>query len=127
MDADEDAGNLTAKTRDSLAIVNFVKYHIQDNALFIGAAEESGDFETAVIDPSTERFYRVNATLQSDGIVLRDHAGNTRRVVTTDPRLYNLVAREYQFDNSDATKANNIETSSSAVIHLISEPLLIQK
>jgi hypothetical protein len=127
VDADEDAGNLTAKTRDSLAIVNFVKYHIQDNALFIGAAEESGDFETAVIDPSTERFYRVNATLQSDGIVLRDHAGNTRRVVTTDPRLYNLVAREYQFDNSDATKANNIETSSSAVIHLISEPLLIQK
>ena len=125
VDAYEEAGNLTAKTADSLQIVNFLKYHIQDNALFIGAAEESGDFETAVIDPSTERFYRVKATLKADNIELVDKAGNTRHVVTTDPRLFNLMAREYQYDNKDAARANNIETSSSAVIHLINEPLLL--
>ena len=123
---DEEAGNLTAMTRDSLKIVNFLKYHIQDNALFIGAEEESGIFETAVIDPSTDRFYRVNATLKSDGIEVVDHAGNTRRVVTTDPSLFNLMAREYQYNDSDASKAANIETSSSAVIHLIDKPLLIE-
>ena len=122
----EEAGNLTAKTRDSLQIVNFLKYHIQDNALFIGAQEEDGDFETAVIDPSTERFYRINAKLTGRRHHLRDHAGNTRQVVTTDPTLFNLVAREYQFDTKDATQANNIETSSSAVIHLIDKPLMIE-
>ena len=126
VDAYGEAGDQEAKERDSLQIVNFLKYHIQDNALFIGAQEEDGDFETAVIDPTTERFYRINAKLQADGIVLRDHAGNQRQVVTTDPTLFNLVAREYQFDTKDATQANNIETSSSAVIHLIDKPLMIE-
>ncbi|MBQ6064421.1 MAG: hypothetical protein IJK87_12465 [Prevotella sp.] len=121
----EEAGNLTAKTRDSLQIVNFLKYHIQDNALFIGAEEETGDFETAVIDPSTERFYRIRARLTEGGISLTDHAGNTRNVETRNG-LYNLVAREYQYNTTDASSANAIETSSSAVIHQINEPLLIK-
>ena len=126
VEAFENQGNLIAKTADSLQIVNFLKYHIQDNALFIGAKEESGDFETAVVDPTTERFYRVNANLTSDGITMIDHAGNTRHVDTSNPALYNLMAREYQYDTQDATSANMIETSSSAVIHLIDEPLLIE-
>lgn len=125
VEAFEEAGNLSAKTRDSLQIVNFLKYHIQDNALFIGAEEESGDFETAVIDPTTERFYRVRATLTDDGISLLDHAGNTRRVEKRNG-LYNLVAREWQYNTQDASAANGIETSSSAVIHLINEPLLLK-
>ncbi len=126
VDALEESGNLTAKTQDSLQIVNFLKYHIQDNALFIGADTDSGDFETAVVDPSTERFYRINAVLSETGITLTDHAGNKRNVVTTDPRLYNIMAREYQYNSQDATKASNIETSSSAVVHLINEPLMIE-
>ncbi len=119
-------GNLTAKTRDSLQIVNFLKYHIQDNALFIGAQPEDGDFETAVIDPLTERFYRINAVLDDKSIVLKDKAGNTRHVLTTNPQLFNLVAREFQYNTTDASRATNIETSSSAVIHLIDEPLMIE-
>ncbi len=125
VDAFEEAGNLSAKTRDSLQIVNFLRYHIQDNALFIGAGEDSGDFETAVIDPTTERFYRVNARVTNDGITIVDHARNTRRVVTSNPSLYNLVAREFQYNTSDPASASSIETSSSAVIHLIDQPLMI--
>ena len=126
VDAYEEAGDHDAKVRDSLQIVNFLKYHIQDNALFIGAEEETGDYETATIDPRTERFYRVNARLEADGITIRDNVGNTRKVVTTDPRLFNLMAREYQYNTQDAASASLIETSSSAVIHLIDQPLLIE-
>ena len=125
VDTHEEVGNYAAKTRDSLQIVNFLKYHIQDNALFIGAEEDSGDFETAVIDPLTERFYRVRATLSSDGISLTDHAGNKRRVETRNG-LFNLVAREFQYNTTDASSANSIETSSSAVIHQIDQPLMIE-
>ena len=121
----EEQGNMTAKTRDSLQIVSFLRYHIQDNALFIGAEPEEGDYETATIDPTTERFYRLNAVLDDKGITLTDHAGNKRKVLTSNPALYNLMAREYQYDTQDASRASNIETSSSAVIHLIDEPLLI--
>ena len=125
--------------------MNFLKYHIQDNALFIGAEEENGDFETAVIDPSTERFFRVSAVLSADDITLTDKATpdwaianrnnadyeselkkRQAHVVTTNPALYNLVAREFQYDAQDASRANAIETSSSAVIHLIDKPLQIE-
>lgn len=123
----EEAGNLEAMRRDSAQIVNFIRYHIQDNALYIGAQEESGDYETAVVDPATERFYRVNATLTEGGITLRDHAGNTRHVVTSNPALYNLTTREYQYNTPSKEDATMIETASSAVVHLIDEPLLIQK
>lgn len=125
VEAFEESGNLTMKTQDSLKIMNFLKYHIQDNALFFGAKDEQGDFETAVIDPATERFYRVNATLSSDGITLRDNAGNTRHVMTSRPGLFNLMAREFQYNTSDARSATLIETSSSAVIHLIDGPLMM--
>ena len=125
-------GNQEAKMRDSLQIMNFLKYHIQDNALFIGAEKDSADYETAVVDPTTERFYRVNATLTEDGITLRDQASKQdpsrepAHVVTSNPALYNLMAREYQYNTTDAASASNIETSSSAVIHLIDKPLLIE-
>jgi hypothetical protein len=129
VDAYEEAGNLSAKTRDSLKIMNFLKYHIQDNALFIGAEKDSADFETAVIDPTTERFYRVTAELTDDGISIYDQACKKDKsrapvkVVTTNPNLFNLVAREYQYNSTDAKNADQIDTSSSAVIHLIDKPL----
>ena len=116
-------------------IADFVKYHIQDNALFIGAENDEADFETAVIDPSTQRFYRVKATLTESGIELEDQAckKNPNRphphVVTTNPNLYNLMAREYQYDAkfaNDQKQVYGIYTSSSAVIHQIDTPLLIE-
>lgn len=123
----EEMGNLSAKSADSLGIVNFLRYHIQDNALYIGASPEKGDYETAVIDPATKRFYRIAAESTGDAITLRDNAGNYSHVVTTDENLYNLMAREYQYNTKDAADANMIETSSSAVIHLIDRPLSYKK
>ena len=127
----EESGNLEAKTRDSLKVANFVKYHIQDNALFIGAAEESGDYETGIVNPATGRFYRLKAELTSDGIAVRDEVdvaeGTTHHVLTSDPTLYNLQAREYQYNSPNVMTANQLVTSSSAVIHLIDRPLLIEK
>jgi len=123
---DEENGDLSALTRDSLTIMNFLKYHIQDKALFVGSQEESDDFETALIDPVTERFYRIGAELTSGGLTLKDNAGNTRKVLTGNRSLYNQMAREYQYQQKDASNAENIETSSSAVIHLIDGPLMIE-
>lgn len=126
VERDELSGNYTKKTADSLAIVNFIKLHIQDNALFIGGGSAAGDYETAVIDPSTERFYRLSVTADNSGVTVTDVAGNTRRVLTADSRLYNLMAREWQYNTSDAATAGEIETSSTAVVHLIDGPLLIK-
>ena len=144
VDKYEDEGNLLAKERDSLAIVNFVKYHIQDNALFIGAPVEVIDpshpeltVETALMNPATERFYLLTAryttdsngreTIEVSDQLCQDHPQQYQpaHVLTSNPALFNLQAREYQYHESDAMQAATIETSSSAVIHLIDRPLLI--
>ena len=125
-------GDYTGAAQDSAKICDFLKYHIQDNALFIGAEPVTADFETATIDPSTERFYRVTAELSATGITLTDQRAKANKslpkahVVTTNKNLYNIMAREYQYNAPDAAEATMIETSSSAVVHLIDRPLRIK-
>ena len=122
----EDISGMTPN--DSIAatakIQNFVRYHIQDRALFIGSEGEEDDYETALIDPATERFVRIHASLTGNGLTLRDSKNNVVNVLTDNPDLYNIMAREYLFNTNDPTKATMIETTSSAVIHLIDKPLV---
>lgn len=109
---------------DSLRLVNFVKYHLQDYALVIGAENTSSDYETAMIDQSTGGFVRLNVTADSNNITIKDKRGNVRHVLTNDEFLYNRFAREYIYPGKNAADAGDIETNSSAVIHQIDGPLI---
>ena len=141
VDLDHQAGDEDKALSDSLNIVNFLKYHIQDNALYIGAQNESGDFETSVINKKTRRFYMVKSQLKDDEIEvldavdqknMRDGVATTKHTVSKKSYiddngiqrdLYNIQAREYLYNNKDATTATELYTTSSAVIHLIDKPL----
>ena len=135
----KEAGDLTGSARAEEQINNFLRYHIQDNALYIGAAAEENDYETALINKNTGRFYRIHAELSdtkgAEGITIIDEideenakAGNptVHRVLTSDPGLYNLMAREYLYNSKDAKTASQLSASSSAVIHLIDRPLMVK-
>ena len=63
-------------------------------------------------------YQKLNTTASNDGISIEDQTGNVCHVVKT-PGLYNLMAREYQYDAADAIRAGNLYTSSYAVVHLI--------
>jgi len=108
--------------RDSLSqeIEKFIKYHIQDNAYYIGQGTASGEFETSAykVTDGNLSYYKLNTQVSNDGITITDGRGNTRHVVTTGG-LCNLMAREYQYDAGDATRANHLYTSSFAVVHQI--------
>jgi hypothetical protein len=82
------------------------------------------------LNPNTERFYRLKATLTNDQLTIQDEVDKvnktTHHVVTSNPELYNLQAREYIYQGSDPARATMLETSSSAVIHLIDRPLLVE-
>ena len=108
--------------RDSLSqeIEKFIKYHIQDNAYYIGQGTESGEFETSAykVTDGNLSYYKLNTQVSNDGITITDGRGNTRHVVTTGG-LCNIMAREYQYDAGDATRANLLYTSSFAVVHQI--------
>ena len=107
--------------------MNFLKYHIQDNALYIGAQPETGDFETSLFNRTDKRFYMLKTALKDDSIEIIDGAGNphtvTKKTDGTGRPLYNIQAREYLYNSRDAETATNLYTTSSAVIHLIDSPL----
>jgi hypothetical protein len=121
-------------------INEFLRYHIQDNALFIGADNTTGndaanadgtsttEFETAFIDKKSKTFNKLAIITDKAGssISIKDKAGNTRRVMTEKNGLYNLMAREYTYNSSSKSSATIIHNSSSAVIHLIDGPLMIE-
>jgi len=121
-------------------IENFLRYHIQDNAIFINADNSTGvetinedgsfenSYETAYIDTKKGTFNKLTVKTDKNGssIKVYDQAGNERTVQSTRPGLYNLTAREYTYNNSNRTNANAVHNSSSAVIHLIDGPLMIE-
>lgn len=113
------------RQRDSLAIENFIKCHIQDNALFIGAQPQEEDgYETAYIGESG-KFDRVFTTLTKDDIIIKKTQTDTKPCkVIKKSGLYNIMAREYQLEGTDKNTATSVYTTSSAVIHLIDGSLM---
>ena len=142
-EANKEAGNTAQAESDSLGIVNFLKYHIQDNSLVIGGGTDDDEHETALIDAETHRFYQLRTMLDEKGLTICDKAttdwltanpsmrgsaeyNNRLAHVLTSTGIFNLMAREYQYNTSTARNASEIHTTSSAVIHLIDKPLLIE-
>jgi hypothetical protein len=115
--------------RDSIRsiIADFVNYHIQDNSVYVGGGKNVGNYETSTLDESTGTFCRLNVAGSNTGISIEDGAGNTLSVDTSDPALYNIMTRDYLFDNSDLMQSKLIETSSFAVIHRIPSALYHKK
>lgn len=116
--------------KDSLQneIELFIKYHIQDNSFFIGQGSDSGEFETSAykVEDGNLSYYKLNTTVNNDGISIVDGTGQTCKVVAKEG-ISNLMAREYQYDSGDAAKAKTIYTSSFAVIHQIDGALQYKK
>jgi hypothetical protein len=125
VEAERDKGNTELADNLQQKIIDFVRYHIQDNAMYIGANPiDREKYETACIG-SNGKFERIYVTLSDDNITIQTSADDKdpAHVVKKDG-LYNLQAREYFLNtarNEDATRAT---TSSSAVIHLIDKALI---
>lgn len=132
---------------------NFVKYHIQDNSVYIGAEfnagiDESGqpateaEYETAYMN-ANQQFMKLHVKGGTD-ITIKDNAytmvngkkvstPNTRKVLkiynADDKPYFNIMCREYEVKPYTGSLSENtynyfsIETSSYAVVHLIDEPL----
>ena len=106
-------------------IIDFVRYHIQDNAMYIGANPiDREKYETACIG-SNGKFERIYVTLDNDNITIQTSADdNDPAHVVKKDGLYNLQAREYFLNSAKNEEATRATTSSSAVIHMIDKPLI---
>ena len=145
LDEEEGLWGTPASHTDSLreVLLDFVKYHIQDNALFLDNALEPGYFDsgktefvektnideesgetvpsgTYIAGPSYKLKVRNGSRLE-----VTDNMGTTAEVVKQDG-LYNLVANEYWTEGRSNTipYTARLNNSSFVVIHAINKPLL---
>lgn len=108
----------------------FIRYHIQDNSVFIrGKRESDREYLTETINNSTRLFYPVYVTNTGSSITLRDNSGNTSNVITTDGH-YNLVGRDLKFNNVsgnsvrfDINNSTTIDNYTCTVVHQIDRTL----
>ena len=129
---DNDSLMTEAKTAIANRIINFVRYHIQDNSVFIGAKDtyaesaEGTRYETAKLNPLNNRFFALEVKLNNGSrtMTVKDQLGNTREVMTAGG-LYNLMCREYWFSGGKAgSTGRSINSASDAVVHQINGVLL---
>lgn len=117
--------------KDSLTnvLLNFLRYHFQDNSVFIdGSSKALTEYETAAYTlTGTKAYYKLYSKLNSDGITLFPDPTDNSTAVQVSSSIRNIMARDYKFNNVDIEKATQIETSSWAVIHQIDNVLLYQK
>lgn len=113
------------KVASYIRLINkFLRYHFQDNSVFVDNHMSSANYETAAINEETGRFFQLN--LEPDGNTYKvvDHIGNFAHIVTTgeENKNYNIMTRDlllYCGGSSLSELGEAIETSSFAALHEI--------
>lgn len=118
----EERGPIAAAMVTSL--INFLKYHFQDNSVFADSpAMSSTEYETATMDSETGVYCKVTvSSTGNNSLTVKDVEGNSSQVLDG---YKNLIARDYVLKGS--TNTITISASSSAVMHGINNVLNYKK
>lgn len=126
IEAWENEGDAEKKEEMTNRLLRFVRYHFQDNSVFIhGRKEQDADYLSSTLNNATAKFYPIRVTNTGDAITLRDAAGRTAHVVTSGG-LSNLMARDIVVNNKDRNAATEITSYAYAVIHQIDNVLTFE-
>ncbi len=112
-----------AKTTLATRIINFLKYHIQDNSIIIGGTgNDNTKYETFTNNPANKRFYSVTITSDANKLNVTDQLSHEYHV-DKSLGLYNIQGREYWIKNKD-TDNDVIYNASDVVVHQIDGALI---
>ena len=143
--------DMTDATQKAAAITKldlFLRYHFQDNSIFVNGKSITNKYYTtaalknddlpSLFGTNKGKFYQLIVNVSGSDVTLSTETGKTVKVLSTN-NLYNLMARDFIFgDKPSAFKevdgsstgtdfsSSTIETSSTAVIHQISDILPFQ-
>ena len=107
-----------AKARTMITVlVNFVKYHFQDQSVFVDNVTAENQYQTSCIDNVTNSYLSLNVIQSPSALSVLDRSGNKVDVVATEENR-NLLARDICY-NAAAASASYIKNSSYVVIHQI--------
>ncbi len=129
--ADEEGNNVLSPENQIkakgmiVALINFLKYHFQDETLYVDNVTTNGaEYQTSCIDTENNVYLTLYAKQTPNAITVTDNNGETQDVVAP----YNVLARDAHFNTRlialDANNpASSISSSSFVVIHQINKPL----
>lgn len=107
-----------AKARTMITVlVNFVKYHFQDQSVFVDNVSGSQQYQTSCIDNVTNSYLSLDVNQSPSTLSVLDRSGKTVDVVASE-ELRNILARDICY-NARAASASYIKNSSYVVIHQI--------
>ncbi len=141
--------NANYKKYEISKLERFLRYHFQDNSVFVGGKNITNQlYQTATIKTDAvptsfgtyqNKYYKIQVNASANSMTLDTEKGNTAHVITTNPKLYNIMVRDYIFNASPSSflevdgsslgsqfSTSRIVTSSTAVIHQIDNVLTFQ-
>jgi uncharacterized surface protein with fasciclin (FAS1) repeats len=95
----------------------FIRYHFQDNSVYLDKNIESGVYATACSDTLGVR-EKLTVSGANRQMTVVDKSGQQVNISSTGSNVVNKMTRDYVFDKAAKT-AGEIRTSSFAVIHQI--------
>ena len=139
--AQANAGNLKKAASMLSSIINFAKYHFQDNSIYVdnspivtidpvtGATVPGRKFTTAVINEKTNRFYDLNVERNGNSFTVEDDMGNVRNVIVTgeENKDWNIMCRDNVYTSGGtgpSASLTNFSSSSYTVLQPIDGVLL---
>jgi len=121
--------DVAAITSDSLRqikanqIIRFVRYHFQDNGVFLDTPSISSDFQTATLNTASQTFFKLRVNGGNKNLNITDGSGDDPAIINNTDGNYNIMARDFKFNTGNPKTATTIVTSSYIVIHQINRCL----
>ena len=118
------AGQLDKAASMLRSIINFAKYHFQDNSVYVDNSPINKKCTSAVIDEKTNRFYEFELVSDGNTYTITDDMGHKRKVVTTgeENKDWNIMCRDNVYQSGGkglSATLNNFESSSFTVLQPI--------
>lgn len=141
------------KIEEREKLIRFLRYHFQDNSVFVGDVVDDDRYQSATLkldnEPSAfntfkNKYFKIQVNGDGNNLELSTENNGTASVLkevgTNGKPLYNVLVRDYVFNklptsyvtinqtgtSTTAFSNSRIETSASAVIHLIDNVLAFE-
>ena len=118
------AGQLAKATSMMKSIINFAKYHFQDNSVYVDNSPVNKGYTSAVIDEKTNRFYELKVASEGNTFAVIDDFGNARKVIVSgeENKDWNIMCRDNVYTaggTGPSAALNNYSSSSYTVLQPI--------
>ena len=111
------------------SIINFAKYHFQDNSVYVDNTILGKQYTTAVINEKTNRFYELTVAPKDDTFIVIDNMRDSVEVITEgeENKDWNIMCRDNVYESNGtgpSATLKNYASSSFSVMQPINGVLL---